>query len=162
MASNDFDAWVTDEVNPEGGGGDRLPGSRAGVDEVAQKARPTRMPRRQGGWLTIAAVLVLAGCIAAVLWAAVEHDLLTRRSSHFSVERFQSVHTGDSLQDVIELLGPPISSYQLQDGGRGTDPATTMYYFMGEAPPWWPFYTEAMVLTDSQDRVVRTFLNEEP
>jgi len=132
--------------------------SRSPAESIEHGSATLQAP----GWASILVVLVLLGSMAVVFWAAVDRDLLTRRSSRFSVERFSSVTVGAPIEDVISLLGPPISSDLMPNGEGVSDPGTVIYYFMGDAPGWWPFYTEAMVVTDDEGRVVRTLLHREP
>ena len=93
----------------------------------------------------IVAILVI---VILVLLFLNPWDILTKKSSFFSNERFDEIEIGDSISLAIKTLGQPLSITKCSD-----DKPYEVYLFMGEYPDWVIGGTECWLLIDQNGLV---------
>jgi hypothetical protein len=108
-------------------------------------------------------ILVVALPVLSVIYILVANpfNFFTKKSSRFSEEKFLSVKSGDSIAQVIDVLGEPLYIKEVED--RFADClGCKVYYFMGSPPSWLIFFKEAWIMVGPDGKVRWTILHLEP
>lgn len=108
--------------------------------------------------------LLLAGAYFFIIFDPFKWGVV--QSKNFSWERFATIHEGDSIDDVIKVLGDPVEKPTALNVVT-TDPTDrcivgggcTEYRFAGAR--WGASYKEAIVFTDRTGRVVMAQARQE-
>lgn len=108
-------------------------------------------------------ILLTAAGAFVVLWLGFANplNLFVPRSERFSLSRFQTIESGSSIADAIQLLGEPIKVVKV-DRFDPSCPACVAYCFMGEPPSWVIGFQEAWLIADQRGQIVQVFLHTEP
>jgi hypothetical protein len=110
--------------------------------------------------VTVAATAMLL-VVMVVFLIANPFNWFTHQSERFSREKFESVHTGMTKQELIKLLGEPLRIMAPAIPDPECERCMT-YYFMGDAPSWLPGFQEAWVYVDGNGIVRDKTWNVEP
>ncbi len=99
-------------------------------------------------WRMMGLIVVVIIVILLVLFLN-PYDVLTKKSSSFSFDRFDKIKIGDPISLAIDTLGDPISTCEVSSIN-----ACKAYDFMGDYPDWVFGGTECWLLVDENGTVV--------
>lgn len=113
-------------------------------------------------WSIGATIGLVAAVVAMLTMAANPHNVFSRRSSRFSMMTFQGLEVGSSIGDAVAKLGDPIVVRDITSPPVAGCEQCRSFYFLGDAPRWAVFHTEAWVVVDANGKILEKTVNREP
>jgi hypothetical protein len=112
-------------------------------------------------WKVMIGVLICVtlGLCGLVLIFGNPFNIAVQSSDKFTVAKFLSIGEGDTIAEVMELLGEPI---RVERADPSDCKDCTFYYFEGNPARWLVAYREAWVLVGPDGIVKQRILHSEP